>query len=247
MRWMVLISALFLSGCVVHHSGPRYQQGPPPLQTTTMEQVNSMAGAQQPAAYKVGFMQGCDSGRLSAGDNSFLFKKDVDRFNTDDVYQQGWNDGYNRCASGEGAPPATYQSTHTYFGFGYYPYYYPRAYYSGGYYYPGYYDYYSYYEPGHSIWLGGYGYNYQNRRESYYASPWYGGHKHKGGGHYYSRWNSHKSPGGFYGGKHRGGGKVHKGSGGKGWKGKGGSGKGRGHKGSGGKSWSGKGGGPWRP
>ena len=105
MRWMVLISALFLSGCVVPYVA-RYQ-GPPPLQSTTLAQVNSMVGAQQPAAYKVGFMEGCDSGRVSAGDNSYIFKKDVERFKTDDVYQQGWNDGFNRCVSGGGSAPAT--------------------------------------------------------------------------------------------------------------------------------------------
>ena len=240
MRWMVLMSAVFLSGCVVHYSGQR-NEGPPPLRATTLEQVNSMAGAQQPSAYKVGFMQGCDSGRLSAGDNSYLFKKDVDRFSTDDVYQQGWNDGYDRCASGEGAPPATYQSTNSYFGFGYYPYYYPRVFYSGGYYYPGYYDYYPYYSSSYSIRLGGYGHTDRAHRHHYYASPWYGGHKHKGGGQHFSRWNSHKGSGSFYRGKHRGGGhgKVHKGSSGKSH-----SGKGRGHKG-GGRGH--KGGSPWRP
>ena len=251
MRWMVLISTLFLSGCVVHYSGAR-NQGPPPLRATTMAQVNSMAGAQQPAAYKVGFMEGCDSGRLSAGDNSYLFKKDVERFNTDDVYQQGWSDGFNRCTSGEGSAPATNYSTNTYFGFGYYPYYYPGAFYSG-WYYPGYYNYYPYYSSSYSIWLGTYGHDHHYPRHRYYASPWYGGHKHKGGGgKFYSRWNRHKDPGGFYGGKHRGGsgkghkawsGKGHKGSKGKSWSGKGGSGKGQGHKGEGHRG----GGRAWRP
>ncbi len=229
MRWMVLISTLFLSGCVVHYSGAR-NQGPPPLRSTTMAQVNSMAGAQQPAAYKVGFMEGCDSGRLSAGDNSYLFKKDVDRFNTDDVYQQGWNDGHSRCASGEGSAPATNYSTNTYFGFGYYPYYYPGTFYSGGYYYPGYYDYYPNYSSSYSIWLGNYGHHHSSHRQHYYASPWYGGHKHKGGGKHFSWLGSHKGSSGFSGGKHRGGGhgKVHKGSSGKSSRGKG-----RGHKGGG--------------
>ncbi len=225
MRWMVLISALFLSGCVIAPYQARYS-GPPPLQSTTLAQVNSMVGAQQPAAYKVGFMEGCDSGRVSAGDNSYIFKKDVERFKTDDIYQQGWNDGFNRCVSGGGSAPATNYSAYTYFGFGYYPYYYPGVFYSGGYY-PGYYDYYPYYSSSYSVWLGHYGYRWPSHRTHYYASPWYGGHKHKRGGHFYSRWNSHKGSGGFYGGQHRGGGKGHKG-----WSGKGG-GKGRGHKGKG--------------
>ena len=59
-----------------------------------------MVGAQQPPAYKVGFMEGCDSGYVSGGNTSYIFKKDTNRFDTDDVYKQGWNDGFNRCVSG---------------------------------------------------------------------------------------------------------------------------------------------------
>ena len=73
MRWIVVILGLSLSGCVITPYQARYQ-GPPPLQTTSMAEVDAMVGAQQPAAYKVGFMQGCDSGHLSAGNNSFIFK-----------------------------------------------------------------------------------------------------------------------------------------------------------------------------
>ncbi len=212
MRWMVLFSALFLSGCVVHY-GARYQ-GPPPLKSTTLGQVNSMVGAQQPSAYKVGFMEGCDSGRLSAGDNSYIFKKDVERFKTDDVYQQGWNDGFNRCVSGDGSAPATNYSANTYFGFGYYPYFYPGVFYSGGYY-PGYYDYYPYYSPAFSIWLGNFGHRGLSHRRHHFASPWWGGHKHRHGGKHFS---GLRSPGRFGGGhfkSHKGGGhfKGHKGGG----------------------------------
>ncbi len=227
MRWMVLISALFLSGCVVHY-GARHHQGPPPLQTTTLAQVNSMVGAQQPSAYKVGFMEGCDSGHVSAGDNSYIFKKDGERFKTDDIYQQGWNDGFNRCVSGEGSVPATNYSANTYFGFGYYPFVYPGVFYSGGYY-PGYYDYYPYYSPSYSVWLGHFGHRGPSHRTHYYASPWWGGQKHRHGGKHFSGWRSSgRSDGGFLRMPHRGGGKGHKvGSG------KGGGGKGRGHKGKG--------------
>lgn len=233
MRWLVLILGIFLSGCFVHYDGAAYQ-GPPPLLTTTLAQVNGMVGAQQPAAYKVGFMQGCDSGRVSAGENSYIFKKDVERFSTDDVYRQGWDDGYNRCFSGGGPAAGSYTSS-TYFGFGYFPFYYPGVYYSG-HYYPGY-DYYSYYDPGYSIWLGYYGHDNHNYNRHYYASPWYGGHKYKGGGQHFSRWNSHKGPGGFFGGKHRGGGgkhfkgRSHGGGGGKHSKGRSHRGGGGGHKG----------------
>ena len=198
MRWMVLIPGLFLSGCVAHY-GASYQ-GPPPLQATSMAQVNAMVGAQQPAAYKVGFMEGCDSGRLSAGDNSFLFKKDTNRFDTDDVYQQGWNDGFNRCVSGEGAAANNY-----YYPSYYYGYYYPGTFYSG-FYYPGY-----YYAPGYSIWAGYYGYpRHRHVHRHNHYTPWYGGHKHKG------------YRGKPYAAKSRGRGHNHKGGGRKGRGGKGG-------------------------
>lgn len=168
MRWMVLILGLLLSGCYAHYQTS--YQGPPPLQTTSLAQVDAMVGNQQPAAYKVGFMEGCDSGRLSAGNNSFLFKKDTDRFETDDVYKQGWNDGFNRCLSGDGAPASGYTYYQSSYG-----YYYPGTFYSG-FYYPAH-----YYSPGFSIWTGYYGfprYRYWPRR-AYYYSPWYGGHRHK--------------------------------------------------------------------
>jgi hypothetical protein len=189
--------------------------------STSMAQVNAMVGVQQPSGYKVGFMEGCDSGRLSAGNNSFLFKKDTNRFDTDDVYKQGWNDGFNRCVSGEGAPAASnysyYQSS--------YGYYTPGTFYSG-FYYPSY-----YYAPGFSIWTGYYGYpRYRHvHRHNYYYTPWYGGHKHKG--HRHRRPWLAKSHGGKgpYIWNRKGGGGGHKKWGGKGRRGKGkGGGRGRG-------------------
>jgi hypothetical protein len=211
MRWMILISGLLLSGCYAHYQ-PRYQ-GPPPLQSTSIAQANAMVGVQQPAAYKVGFMAGCDSGYLSAGDTSYIFKKDTDRFDTDDVYQQGWNDGFNRCASGEGATANNY-SDPRYYG---YDYYYPRTFYSG-FYYPSY-----YYAPGYSLWWGYYGYprhRHYTYNRNYHYTPWVGGHKHKGRG-----FKKHR--GDYYIGKPRGGGHKKGGGGHK----KGGNYKSRGKKG----------------
>ena len=225
MRWMIVIFGLLLSGCMVHYQQPSYQ-GPPPLQATSMLQVDAMVGVQQPGAYKVGFMEGCDSGRLSAGDSSFLFKKDTNRFDTDDVYQQGWNDGFNRCFSGEGVTAGNYNYQ------SYYGYYYPGNY-SAGFYYPSY-----YYEPGYSIWLGYYGYpshTHYTYSHNYYYTPWYGGHKHKRGHRGYKGY-----PGGRYHiAKPRYGGYKNKGGGG--YKSR--DGKGRGHKGGGHKGGGPKGGG----
>ncbi len=217
MRWMILISGLLLSGCYAHYQ-PRYQ-GPPPLQSTSIAQANAMVGVQQPAAYKVGFMAGCDSGYLSAGNTSYIFKKDADRFDTDDVYQQGWNDGFNRCVSGSGVTASNYNQG--YYGYNYY---YPDTFYSG-FYNPSY-----YYAPGYSLWLGYYGYprhGHYSYNRNYYYTPWYGGHKHRGSGYKGYR----KGP---YIGKHRGGG--HKSGGGQGGGHRGRGNKGGSHKG-GGKYW----------
>ena len=193
MRWMVLIVGLFLAGCYAHYQGryqpPRYQ-GPPPLQATSIEQVNAMVGVQQPAAYKVGFMAGCDSGYLSGGNTSYIFKKDANRFETDDAYKQGWNDGFNRCISGAGVPASNY-----YQGYYGYSYYYPGTF-STGFYYPSY-----YYAPGYSLWLGYYGYprhRHFTYNRNYYYTPWYSGHKHRGSGFI-------KRRGDYYIGKPRGG------------------------------------------
>jgi hypothetical protein len=209
MRWMVLILGLFLSGCYAHYQARYQYQGPPPLQTTSMSQVDSMVGAQQPVAYKVGFMEGCDSGRLSSGNSSFLYKKDMERFGKDDAYKQGWNDGFNRCASGEGVPSGNYYYQREY------GYYYPSTVYTG-FYYPSY-----YYAPGYSVWLGYYGYPRHYRyihRHNHYYSHWNGGHKHRGGYRgkpYRGKYNITKSrPGGgkkYKGGGYKGGGGGYKG------------------------------------
>lgn len=196
MRWMVLILGFFLSGCYAHYQ-PRYQaQGPPPLQSTSIEQVNAMVGAQQPSAYKVGFMGGCDSGYLSAGDTSYIFKKDTARFETDDAYKQGWNDGFNRCVSGSGVSVSNYNQG--YYGYNYY---YPGTF-GLGLYYPSY-----YYAPGYSLWSGYYGYpRHYTYNRNYYYTPWYGGHKHRSKGYKgYRR--------GPYIGKQRGGGSYRGGGG----------------------------------
>ena len=228
MRWMVLILGLFLSGCYAHYQ-PRYQ-GPPPLQATSIEQVNAMVGAQQPSAYKVGFMGGCDSGHLSAGNTSYIFKKDTARFEIDDAYKQGWNDGFNRCVSGEGVTVDNYNRG----SYGY-NYYYPDTYYTGSYYSGFYYPSYSY-APGYSLWLGYYGYpsnRHYTYNRNYYYTPWYGGHKHRGRGYKgYSRGPYFNSRGGGRGKSYKGRSGGHKGG-----HGKGRSGKGRGG-GRGGGSWS---------
>jgi DNA-binding transcriptional regulator of glucitol operon len=53
----------------------------------------------QPPAYQDGYHQGCDSGYVAAGNDSYQFRKDVKRFAQENYYQQGWTDGYNSCKS----------------------------------------------------------------------------------------------------------------------------------------------------
>lgn len=53
----------------------------------------------EPPAYKEGFNNGCFSGQSAAGDIYSKYNKDVKRANTDELYKQGWDDGYAYCNS----------------------------------------------------------------------------------------------------------------------------------------------------
>ena len=50
-----------------------------------------------PAAYADGFEDGCHSGNQAAGSLFDQFAKDVNRFNSDNDYEQGWSDGFRQC------------------------------------------------------------------------------------------------------------------------------------------------------
>ena len=50
-----------------------------------------------PLAYTEGFDDGCHSGRKAGGSLFDQFKKDVERFNSEDQYAQGWSDGFRQC------------------------------------------------------------------------------------------------------------------------------------------------------
>lgn len=64
---------------------------------TDMRKVDRDVGAGQPPAYKEGYAAGCDSGYVAAGHPYYKFRKDVSRFAADDLYKQGWGDGYSVC------------------------------------------------------------------------------------------------------------------------------------------------------
>jgi hypothetical protein len=63
---------------------------------TTQERVDrQLAG--QPVAYREGYAAGCDSGYVAAGHPYYSFRKDLGRFNAEQLYSGGWNDGFQVC------------------------------------------------------------------------------------------------------------------------------------------------------
>ncbi len=50
-----------------------------------------------PEAYAQGFDDGCHSGKKAGGNMFEGLKKDVQRFENDSKYAQGWQDGFNQC------------------------------------------------------------------------------------------------------------------------------------------------------
>ena len=78
---------------------------------TNMQMVDRQVGADQPPAYKEGYMAGCNSGYVAAGHPYYKFTKDVSRYQDDSLYKQGWNDGYGVCKGQYDAirPPRRYK------------------------------------------------------------------------------------------------------------------------------------------
>jgi hypothetical protein len=50
-----------------------------------------------PIAYQDGWRDGCQSGEGAAGYIDASWSKDVERFNKDKLYAQGWTDAYDKC------------------------------------------------------------------------------------------------------------------------------------------------------
>jgi len=67
------------------------------LSLVACQSKNIRAIEGQPIAYQDGYLPGCDSGYVAAGHPYYTFSKDVVRFSKDDLYQQGWTDGFNVC------------------------------------------------------------------------------------------------------------------------------------------------------
>jgi hypothetical protein len=64
---------------------------------TDMQRVDREIGAGQPLQYKEGYKAGCDSGYVAAGHPYYRFNKDVARYGNDNLYKQGWDDGFSVC------------------------------------------------------------------------------------------------------------------------------------------------------
>jgi len=58
------------------------------------QERNKLMQQAQPQEYIEGYVDGSSSGYQAAGNPYFKFRKDVDRFLTDDLYSQGWTDGF---------------------------------------------------------------------------------------------------------------------------------------------------------
>jgi hypothetical protein len=156
-RSLLILSLIVLTGCATY-GGPNiiHTADGKTYRTTSLAEANHRVGESQPVAYRVGFMQGCDSGHASEGNTLYQNRKDEVRYGKDELYRQGWDTGYLQCKN-DYIRAYRYPG---YYSYGYYPYYYgpryyfgfghgfgPRfgPYYRGGFYYGGpYYPYYPY-------------------------------------------------------------------------------------------------------
>lgn len=59
--------------------------------------AEQLAHQGRPAEYIDGYVEGCDSGYHAADVPYHRFTKDLERFQSDQLYRDGWNDGFNNC------------------------------------------------------------------------------------------------------------------------------------------------------
>lgn len=95
MRSLAVIPLIVLSAC-----------GPPSEELIAQD-------ANVSPSYRQGFDDGCHSGRQAAGSLFDLFRKDLNRFNSDRDYAQGWSDAYRVCESKEEALERQVRSAQT--------------------------------------------------------------------------------------------------------------------------------------
>ena len=61
------------------------------------DQKETMLQQGYPLAYVEGFDDGCHSGNKAGGSLFDQFTKDVNRFESEKQYAQGWSDGFRQC------------------------------------------------------------------------------------------------------------------------------------------------------
>jgi len=59
--------------------------------------INANQAPAGPPAYREGYAGGCNSGKVAAGNPYYKFTKDVLRYGKDEIYKQGWDDGFATC------------------------------------------------------------------------------------------------------------------------------------------------------
>jgi len=64
-----------------------------------------------PPVYAEGFQDGCDSGNNAGGSVLDQFKKNIELYNHNSDYRQGWEDGYKQCKAKQDAFQKQYQTT----------------------------------------------------------------------------------------------------------------------------------------
>ncbi len=64
-----------------------------------------------PPAYAEGYQDGCTSGNNAAGSIMDQFRKNVQQYQQDTNYRQGWDDGYKQCKAKQDAFQKQYQTT----------------------------------------------------------------------------------------------------------------------------------------
>ncbi|NIA72438.1 hypothetical protein HBA54_28005 [Pelagibius litoralis] len=63
-----------------------------------------------PPAYAQGYGEGCESGHKAGGDGFSQLRKNPQRFAADNLYKQGWEDGFATCKGEETARQQEMQS-----------------------------------------------------------------------------------------------------------------------------------------
>lgn len=63
----------------------------------SLQEMDMTGVRDQPSGYQDGYRGGCNSGYVAAGHPYYRFTKDAGRFASDDMYRQGWQDGFATC------------------------------------------------------------------------------------------------------------------------------------------------------